>query len=85
MKRYLQDVGIWAIIFPLAILKGALRKGVLVKLGAPALPLSETMPNPCTFGVVSLGGRQKPILETDSGMSMYSNEERMRAIQLYIQ
>ena len=33
MKRYLQAIGIWILIIPIAILNGGLRENVLVKLG----------------------------------------------------
>ena len=40
MKKYLQAVGIWILIIPLAILNGGLREYFLVRLGSIALPLS---------------------------------------------
>ena len=51
MKRYLQAVGIWMIIIPIAILNGALRESVLIKLGAIALPLSGIILSLCIFAV----------------------------------
>lgn len=51
MKRYLQAVAIWIIIIPIAILNGALRESVLIKLGAIALPLSGIILSLCIFAV----------------------------------
>jgi hypothetical protein len=51
VKRYLQAVGIWMIIIPIAILNGALRESVLIKLGAIALPLSGIILSLCIFAV----------------------------------
>ena len=49
MKKYLQAVAIWMIIIPIAILNGALRESVLIKLGAIALPLSGIILSFCIF------------------------------------
>lgn len=40
LKKYIQAIGIWILIIPLAILNGGLRETVFVKLGDVALPLS---------------------------------------------
>lgn len=40
LKKYIQVIGIWLLIIPVAILNGGLREHVLVKLGDIALPLS---------------------------------------------
>jgi hypothetical protein len=49
MKKYLQAIAIWMIIIPIAILNGALRESVLIKLGAIALPLSGIILSFCIF------------------------------------
>ena len=51
MKKYLQSIGIWLLIIPLAILNGGLRENVLVKLGDIALPLSGIILSVCIFVV----------------------------------
>lgn len=40
LRKYIQAIGIWFLIIPVAILNGGLREHVLVKLGDIALPLS---------------------------------------------
>ncbi len=49
MKKYIQVIGIWFLIIPLAILNGGLRENVLTKLGAIALPLSGIILSVCIF------------------------------------
>lgn len=49
MKKYLQIIGIWCLITPLAILNGGFREYVLVKLGSAALPLSGILLSACVF------------------------------------
>lgn len=51
MKKYIQAVGIWMLIIPLAILNGGLRENVLNKLGSIALPLSGIILSVCIFVV----------------------------------
>ena len=51
MKKYLQAIGIWLLIIPLAILNGGLRESVLNKLGNIALPLSGIILSVCIFMV----------------------------------
>ena len=47
MKRYLQAIGVWVCIIPIAILNGGLRENVLVKLGQIAQPLSGIILSIC--------------------------------------
>lgn len=54
LKKYIQAVGIWCLIIPLAILNGGLRENILVKLGNIALPLSGIILSVCIFLVASL-------------------------------
>lgn len=49
MKKYLQAVGIWIFIIPLAILNGGLREYVLINLGSMALPISGLILCVCIF------------------------------------
>ena len=49
MKKYMQVIGIWLLIIPLAILNGGFRESVLVKLGDIALPLSGIILSACIF------------------------------------
>ncbi|MBQ8326847.1 MAG: hypothetical protein IJX86_07210 [Lachnospiraceae bacterium] len=51
MKRYLQAIGVWVCIIPIAILNGGLRENVLVKLGQIAQPLSGIILSICIFAV----------------------------------
>ena len=54
MKKYIQAIGIWCLIIPLAILNGGLREKILVKLGDIALPLSGIILSICIFAVAFL-------------------------------
>lgn len=54
MKKYIQAIGIWFLIVPLAILNGGLRESILVKLGSIALPLSGIILSICIFVVALL-------------------------------
>lgn len=54
MKKYIQAIGIWFLIIPLAILNGGLRENILVKLGSIALPLSGIILSICIFVVALL-------------------------------
>ncbi len=54
MKKYIQAIGIWFLIVPLAILNGGLRENILVKLGSIALPLSGIILSICIFVVALL-------------------------------
>ena len=54
MKKYIQAIGIWFLIIPLAIINGGLRENVLVKLGNIALPLSGLILSICIFLVAYL-------------------------------
>lgn len=49
MKKYIQAIGIWLLIIPLAILNGGLRENVLNKLGSISLPLSGIILSICIF------------------------------------
>ena len=49
VKKYMQAIGIWLFIIPLAILNGGFRESVLVKLGDIALPLSGIILSACIF------------------------------------
>ena len=49
VKKYMQVIGIWLLIIPLAILNGGFRESVLVKLGDIALPLSGIILSVCIF------------------------------------
>lgn len=49
VKKYMQAIGIWFLIIPLAILNGGFRESVLVKLGDIALPLSGIILSACIF------------------------------------
>ncbi len=52
--KYIQAIGIWFLIIPLAIINGGLRENVLVKLGDIALPLSGIILSVCIFIVAYL-------------------------------
>ena len=52
--KYIQAIGIWFLIIPLAIINGGLRENVLVKLGDIALPLSGIILSVCIFLVTWL-------------------------------
>lgn len=54
LKKYIQAIGIWFLIVPLAILNGGLRENILVKLGSIALPLSGIILSICIFVVALL-------------------------------
>lgn len=54
MKKYIQAVGIWFLIIPLAILNGGLRENVLNKLGSISLPLSGIILSICIFVIAYL-------------------------------
>lgn len=54
MKKYIQAIGIWVLIIPLAILNGGLRENVLCRLGSIALPLSGISLSVCIFIVAFL-------------------------------
>ena len=54
MMKYIQAIGIWFLIIPLAIINGGLRENVLVKLGDIALPLSGIILSVCIFIVAYL-------------------------------
>lgn len=54
LKKYIQVIGIWILIIPLAILNGGLRENVLNKLGDVALPLSGIILSMCIFFVAYL-------------------------------
>ena len=54
LKKYIQAIGIWFLIVPLAILNGGLRENILVKLGSIALPLSGIILSICIFVVAYL-------------------------------
>ena len=54
VKKYVQAIGIWFLIIPLAIINGGLRENVLVKLGNIALPLSGIILSVCVFLVAYL-------------------------------
>ncbi len=54
MKKYIQAVGIWILIIPLAILNGGFRENVLSKLGSIALPLSGIILSVCIFAMAFL-------------------------------
>ncbi len=54
MKKYIQAVGIWILIIPLAILNGGFRENVLSKLGSIALPLSGIILSVCIWVVAFL-------------------------------
>lgn len=54
MKKYIQAIGIWCLIIPLAILNGGLRENILVRLGDIALPLSGIILSVCIFVVALL-------------------------------
>ncbi|MCQ2287347.1 MAG: hypothetical protein MJZ76_10835, partial [Bacteroidales bacterium] len=49
--KYLQVIGIWALIIPIAILNGGFRENVLVKLGSLANPISGIMLSVCIFAI----------------------------------
>ena len=52
--KYIQAIGIWFLIIPLAIVNGGLRESVLIKLGNFALPLSGIILSVCIFIVAYL-------------------------------
>ena len=54
MKKYIQAVGIWFLIIPLAILNGGSRENVLNKLGSISLPLSGIILSICIFVIAYL-------------------------------
>lgn len=54
MKKYIQAVGIWFLIIPIAILNGGLRENVLNKLGTISLPLSGIILSICVFVIAYL-------------------------------
>ena len=54
VKKYMQAIGIWFFIIPLAILNGGFRENILVKLGDIALPLSGIILSICIFVVAYL-------------------------------
>ena len=54
MSKYIQAIGIWFLIIPLAIMNGGLRENILVKLGDIALPLSGIILSVCIFIVAYL-------------------------------
>lgn len=54
VMKYIQAIGIWFLIIPLAIINGGLRENVLVKLGDIALPLSGIILSVCIFIVAYL-------------------------------
>ena len=54
MKKYIQAVGIWFLIIPIAILNGGLRENVLNKLGSISLPLSGIILSICVFVIAYL-------------------------------
>ena len=54
MSKYIQAIGIWFLIIPLAIMNGGLRENILVKLGDIALPLSGIILSICIFVVAYL-------------------------------
>ncbi len=54
MKKYVQIIGIWFLIIPLAIINGGLRENILIKLGSIALPLSGIILSICIFIVAYL-------------------------------
>lgn len=54
MKKYIQAVGIWFLIIPIAILNGGLRENVLNKLGTISLPLSGIILSICIFVIAYL-------------------------------
>lgn len=54
MKKYIQVIGIWFLIIPLAILNGGLRENILVNLGDISLPLSGIILSVCIFIVAYL-------------------------------
>lgn len=47
MKKYIQILGIWFLIIPLAIINGGVREKILIKLGNIALPLSGFILSSC--------------------------------------
>lgn len=49
LKKYVQIIGIWFLIIPLAIINGGLRENILIKLGSIALPLSGVILSICIF------------------------------------
>lgn len=49
--KYLQVIGIWALIIPVAILNGGFRENVLVELGSLANPISGIMLSACIFAI----------------------------------
>ena len=54
MSKYIQAIGIWFLIIPLAIINGGLRENILIKLGDIALLLSGIILNICIFVVAYL-------------------------------
>ena len=54
LKKYVQIIGIWFLIIPLAIINGGLRENILIKLGSIALPLSGIILSICIFIVAYL-------------------------------
>lgn len=54
MKKYIQAIGIWALMIPVAILNGGLRENVLIKLGAISTPLSGIILSICIFIIAFL-------------------------------
>lgn len=54
LKKYIQAIGIWILIVPLAILNGGLRENILIKLGDIALPLSGIILSVCIFVIAYL-------------------------------
>ena len=54
MKKYIQAIGIWLLIIPLAILNAGLRENVLNKLGTISLPLSGIILSICVFVIAYL-------------------------------
>lgn len=54
VRKYIQAIGVWFLIIPLAIINGGLRENVLIKLGDLALPLSGIILSMCIFLVAYL-------------------------------
>lgn len=51
MKKYLQAIGIWCLIIPLAVINGGIREYVLASLGNAALPLSGILLSICILAM----------------------------------
>lgn len=54
LNKYIQAIGIWFFIIPLAVINGGLRENILIKLGDIALPLSGIILSICIFMVAYL-------------------------------